>query len=718
VEKSVKPTIQMSLVIVLLILFFHLNVSDSYILTSINISQIHPHTNNTRSNIVELENDYIQKIQANYIEDNFKNESKIYLMDNLFIDKKVGEVNLLKINLTLGGWSSDQILSFQQTNDGGYIFVGYTESYTTNESDVWLIKIDKFGKIQWQKIFGGPHNETGYSIELTIDGGYIIIGKTDSYGAGNYDVWLIKTNNKGEMEWNKTFGGVKSDSGYHILRTIDEGYIILGYTLSFGDAGWNAWLIKTNINGSMKWNRTYGEKNANKYCKSIQETEDGGYIIIGHDENYEYVPYLKRYSYDSDIWLLKVDSLGIEQWNKTFGGNNSEDGYSIQQTSDNGYILVGMTKSYGFGGLDIMGRPCSDIWVIKTNNMGIMEWNKTYGGNMSEEGLSIQHTIDGGFIIAGMKEFNKYDPIYGISSNNQDIWLIKIDNEGSIIWNKTYEIGTGIDDFCNTIKQTSDKGYIIIGTILSPYYGSFDVWIFRIDDLGNTNPNGILYSVNLLKGENAYSINLFNYSSSILINTSIKVQFSQNSLTWYNSTGALNGWDILLNGSNSIDLSSLKWNGTQFYYKINFTSENLNLPCLTYINMSYLQKIDPGKLDTDGDGLLDGDSNNSQSWMDIDDDDDSIPDKWEIQYGLNPLNPGDADLDKDEDGFTNREEYDADTDPSDPDDHPNENNPIIDEDKDKKNPGKDYTIYVILIVIIIVILIILSIIMGLKKKKR
>jgi hypothetical protein len=302
---------------------------------------------------------------------------------------------------TFGGRGDDVGYSVQQTRDGGYIIVGWTESYGSGGYDVYLIKVDANGNMQWSKTFGGREDDWGYSVQQTSDGGYIIVGETKSYGAGRRDVYLIKVDANGNMQWSKTFGGREDDWGSSVQQTRDGGYIIVGVTKSYGAGGGDVYLIKVDANGNMQWSKTFGG-GAGDVGYSVQQTRDGGYIIVGYTTSYG--------AGEFDVYLIKVDANGNMQWSKTFGGGSWDWGFSVQQTRDGGYIIVGETKSYGAGG--------GDVYLIKVDANGNMQWSKTFGGREDDWGLSVQQTRDGGYIIVG------YTTSYG--AGGADVYLIKL----------------------------------------------------------------------------------------------------------------------------------------------------------------------------------------------------------------------------------------------------------------------------------------------------
>jgi hypothetical protein len=197
-------------------------------------------------------------------------------------------------------------------------------------------------QVEWEKTFGGTKSDWGYSVQQTRDGGYIIVGWTESFGAGGLDVYLIKVDANGNMQWSKTFGG--GDGGSSVQQTRDGGYIIVGWTRSFGAGLADVYLIKVDANGNMQWSKTFGCRGDDRGY-SVQQTSDGGYIIVGYTESYG--------AGGEDVYLIKVDANGNMQWSKTFGGSGDDGGSSVQQTSDGGYIIVGWTRSFGAGWYDV-----------------------------------------------------------------------------------------------------------------------------------------------------------------------------------------------------------------------------------------------------------------------------------------------------------------------------------------------------------------------------
>jgi hypothetical protein len=289
---------------------------------------------------------------------------------------------------TFGGSDIDIGYSVQQTTDGGYIIAGETWSFGKGMSDVFIIKTDSEGKSIWSKALGGSDIDIGYSVQQTTDGGYIIAGKT--YSRESYDVYLIKIDSEGNKKWEETLGSLEHDSGWAVQQTSDGGYVIVGYTNSLGEGATNidAYLIKTDSEGKKMWGETFGGSGYDEFI-FVQQTTDGGYIMVGDTRARADIMELGV----SDIYLVKTDSEGNEIWNKTFGGINNDFGYSIQETNDGGYIMVGETDS--FVELDW------DVYLIKIDSDGNEVWSKTFGGSDDDTGWSVKQTTDGGYIIVG-----------------------------------------------------------------------------------------------------------------------------------------------------------------------------------------------------------------------------------------------------------------------------------------------------------------------------
>ncbi|MCK4585347.1 T9SS type A sorting domain-containing protein [candidate division WOR-3 bacterium] len=286
---------------------------------------------------------------------------------------------------TYGDTNYDWCYSIQQCEDLGYIISGATWSFSADSQDLYLIKTDAIGDTIWTRIYGGIGEEFGASVRQTIDGGYIVVGKTTSYGAGMEDVWLLKTDEFGNIEWTQTYGGAGPDIGVSVQQTTDSGYVIAGYTASVDSFdSFNVYLLKTDENGDTLWTRTIGA-DRHDIGTTVQQTADGGFILAGY-----------TYSYGSgltDIYLIKLDSSGDTIWTKTYGGSEEDHAYSVQETSNGEFIIAGVTSSYGVGG--------ADVFIVRTDEDGIIKWTKTIGGTSADMGYSVRETTDGGFVIAG-----------------------------------------------------------------------------------------------------------------------------------------------------------------------------------------------------------------------------------------------------------------------------------------------------------------------------
>ncbi len=323
-------------------------------------------------------------------------ESKYVICGSIVDSIRADQLNLMKIDKfgtviwdrVFGGTTIEIGRSVIQTSDSGFAAVGYTINNLTNPPnwDMYLVKTDKMGTFPtFIGTYGGPGLEVGESVVQTNDGGFLIAGSTSSYGAGGSDIYLVKTDNVGVIQWSKTFGGVGGESATSIRLIESGGFILAGVTNSFGAGSNDMYLIKLNNSGDSVWSKTYGYS-GNEGPNEVQRTNDGGYLLAGSTESVG--------SGLRDMFLVRVDSIGNIIWSKTYGGTNYEDAYSIKVLPDRGFVVAGYTTSFGSGGMD--------FYVLRSYYTGDTIWTKTYHDSNEDKGYSIDLTSDGGYIVAGV----------------------------------------------------------------------------------------------------------------------------------------------------------------------------------------------------------------------------------------------------------------------------------------------------------------------------
>jgi hypothetical protein len=334
----------------------------------------------------------------------------------------------------------------EQTSDGGFIVTG------GKPDGVLLIKTDSIGWIDWNATYHGSEPWVGFTVHQTSDGGYIIIGSTITFHGTWNNSLLIKTDGKGNELWHRIIGGVYADRTLSGQQTNDSGFIMAGLTTLNGTTD-SLWLVKTDSNGIEKWNKTYGEGLGN----SVQQTTDQGYIITGY--TYESMT-------TSNIILVKTDFYGNKEWKKTYLTPYDDYGYAVQQTVDGGYVVFGTS----YRGEIPHGR--SVAFLLKTDAQGNELWNVSYGNDVDEDthGASIRQTSDQGFIITGMQYSNSTPGWY-------NLWLVRTDPKGRSLWERTFN-GEGFSDNFDqgtSVQQTSDGGYIVVGTS-----SDYVIWLIKI----------------------------------------------------------------------------------------------------------------------------------------------------------------------------------------------------------------------------------------------
>ena len=312
------------------------------------------------------------------------------------------------------------------------------------KSDIWVVKLNPAGDIEWQRVLGGAGFETGRSIGQTTDGGYILIGSTDSSSTGDVgpnhggsDIWVVKLNPGGGIQWQQVLGGADYDAGRSIDQTTDGGYILAGNTESSdtGNVGPNhggsdIWVVKLNTAGDIQWQQVLGGSDREESF-SIHRTSDAGSILTGTTDSDNSGDVGPTHG-GTDAWVVKLNPAGAIQWQRTLGGNGFETGRSIEQTSDEGSILTGSTDSDNTG--NVGSNPGgSAVWVVRLNPAGDIQWEKVRGGNGFEAGRSIAQTSDDGYILAGITDSDDTGDV-GPNHDGSVLWVVKLNPGGEIQW--------------------------------------------------------------------------------------------------------------------------------------------------------------------------------------------------------------------------------------------------------------------------------------------
>jgi gliding motility-associated-like protein len=368
---------------------------------------------------------------------------------------KLNSTGVIQWQRTIGGSNGDGLLILQQTSDGGYILGGLSSSNISGDKtensrggfDYWVVKLNSTGVIQWQKTIGGGGYDAIRSLQQTSDGGYILGGQSNSNisgdkienSRGDFDFWIVKLNNAGTIQWQKTIGGSGEELLYTLRETSDGSYILGGDShsgisgekteRSRGNADF--WVLKLSSTGVIQWQKTIGGSNTDSF-KSVQQTSDNGYILAGQSFSDISGDKTENSKGSSDFWVLKLNSTGVIQWQKTVGGSSADYLYSILLTSDDGYVLGGSSFSNISGDKTENSKGGSDYWVVKLNNTGIVQWQKTIGGSGNDSFQTLHQTSDDGYILGGESQSDISGDKTEISRGNNDYWAVKLSPEISI----------------------------------------------------------------------------------------------------------------------------------------------------------------------------------------------------------------------------------------------------------------------------------------------
>ncbi len=255
------------------------------------------------------------------------------------IDATIVKIDAVGTVLWQKSYAGNLITSIVSTSDSGYIATGYSGFYGAGNTDVWVLKIDESGNVQWQKAYGGSSYDYAYSISSTGDGGYIVAGSSQSFGAGNNDMWVIKLDGNGNVMWQKAYGRFGDEIAYAVVPVSADGYLVAGTTNSSGAGSLDNLILRLDGAGNIIWQKTYG-RSGDDYAYSVLPTSDGGFVVAGSTSVY-LIPRV-------EAWLLKLDAVGNVMWQKKYGGNANEF-RSIIRAADGGFALAGVTILFGAG---------------------------------------------------------------------------------------------------------------------------------------------------------------------------------------------------------------------------------------------------------------------------------------------------------------------------------------------------------------------------------
>jgi hypothetical protein len=289
------------------------------------------------------------------------------------------------------------------TADSGCAVVGH--SVIAGSKDVSLLKTAANGDSLWARTYGGGADDIGYAVAQCPDSGFIVVGTTCSFGAGQGDVYLVRTTALGDTLWTRTYGGASEEQGNAVVPTADSGFIVCAWTRSFGAGAGDVYLVKTDACGDTLWTRRYGGT-GNDYCHAIRPTLDGGYVMAGVTFSYG--------AAQGDFYLIRTDANGDTLWTRTYGTAAAYLGHTVDLTADGGFALTGVTRSFGAGAYD--------AWLIRTDSLGDTLWTRTFGGVGEERAFSVMATADGGFALGGWTASS--------GAGGADAWLVKTDSAG------------------------------------------------------------------------------------------------------------------------------------------------------------------------------------------------------------------------------------------------------------------------------------------------
>lgn len=356
-----------------------------------------------------------------------------------------------------GRGESDDALSAALTADGGVITAGLTYSQSFSSWNVWLVRTNGAGDSLWTRTYGGNADDVGGSVAQTSDGGFVLAGWTEVSQQSSGDLLLMRMDAVGDTLWTRRIGGPRSENGSSIQQTQDGGFIVAGTTRSTSDQKGDLWLVRTDMNGETLWTRTFGTA-AGEDGNSVRQTTDGGFVVAGIAWSWD--------GMKSSALLVRTDADGNELWTRTYGGGYRDGASAVRQTPGGGYVIVGTTEASQL--------VSADLLLIKTDASGNVEWQKALGRPGWQHGHSIEATSDGGYIVAGYA-----NPFTG---SHDGAWLAKVDAAGDITWDAVFG-GPGFADGVAAFEAPGG-GYLMAGSHYPDTTNVSNVWVIKTDAVG------------------------------------------------------------------------------------------------------------------------------------------------------------------------------------------------------------------------------------------
>ncbi len=350
---------------------------------------------------------------------------------------------------TFGGEHLDIGINLIQTDDGGYALLGYTESFGEGAEDIYLVRLDAKGQALWEQTYGGEGTDDGWGLIQAEDGGFVILGFSNSFADGDYDFYLLRTDPQGELLWSQTYGGPDDEFGWAIAPIADDGFLLVGQTNSVGAGNEDAYVVAVDSQGNELWSQTYGGENTDRVF-AVANTSDGGYVLAGITNTFG--------AGSRDAYLVKISPDGTQDWDLVLGEQLDDVAHAISATGDGGFIVIGYTRSFDAANYDTL--------LFKVSAGGDLEWQSVFGELGEDRTISGEQTADGGYIIAGYTQ--------NYRALNWDLYLVKTDSIGNPVWYQTF--GGNSEDRAYAVMETGPGEYMLIGHTFSSGHGGGDLY--------------------------------------------------------------------------------------------------------------------------------------------------------------------------------------------------------------------------------------------------